>query len=309
MAAKCRFCGKAFGNAQGVRAHLKSCAAYQQTPEKAVASRERPVGSGSLGSGSLGSGTLGRPGNGACDEDSDTSDLPLRQLQQRLAAERVRLQLREVEDAHAELDRTAEAKANERQRLREQEAEQARAKERAKDEATRTQEESARDAQRRDAEKRERQEKRRSVIQDVKRQVVDCWFAGFLVPPDFKPRVCLAIERELQPLAIEEVPLPELIRLAEGIRERMYREEKAKTEQAARLAQQRQRLVQHGLAYAQRELRDVDGLSFSDSWRIESAVKSDLESIAGTETLPDIEDRVEQIFEDHGLGCEDEEDD
>src|SRR5207249_4078105 len=103
---------------------------------------------------------------------------------------------------------------------------------------------------------------------------VDCWFEGFLVPSDFKPRVCLAIESELQPLAIEEIPLSELIRLAEGIRGRMHREEKAKTEQAARLAQQRQRLIQHGIAYAQRELRDVDGLSFSDTWRIENAVKS-----------------------------------
>jgi hypothetical protein len=243
------------------------------------------------------------------DEEPDDSDLPLRQLQQRLAAERVRLQLREVEDAHAELDRTAEAKANERQRLREQETEQARAKDRAKEEATRSQGEAARQAERREAEKRERQEKRRSVIQDVKRQVVDCWFEGFLVPSDFKPRAYLAIERELQRLAIEEIPLPELVRLAEGIRDRMHREEKAKTEQAARLAQQRQRLIEHGLAYAQRELRGVDGLSFSDSWRIESAVKGDLESIAGTESVAEIEDRVEQIFEDHGLGCEDEEED
>jgi hypothetical protein len=242
-------------------------------------------------------------------DEPDESDLPLRQLQQRLAAERVRLQLREVEDAHAELDRAAEAKANERQRLREQEAEQARAKDRAKEEARRSQGESARQDERREAEKRERQEKRRSIIQDVKRQAVDCWFAGFLVPSDFKPRVCLAIEQQLQPLAIEEIPLSELIRIAEGIRDRMHREEKAKTEQASRLTQQRQRLIQHGVTYAQRELRDVDGLSFSDSWRIESAVKSDLESIAGTESLAEIEDRVEQIFENNGLGCEDEEED
>jgi hypothetical protein len=61
--------------------------------------------------------------------------------------------------------------------------------------------------------------------------------------------------------------------------------------------------------YVQRELREVDGLSFSHTWRIENAVKSDLESIAGTESLAEIEDRVEQIFEDHGLGCDDEDDD
>jgi hypothetical protein len=301
MAAKCRFCGRGFESAQGVRAHLKSCAAYQERPEKAA--KAESVRQLSVGSGSLGSGSLGR-----ADDEPDDSDLPLRQLQQRLAAEKVRLQLREVEDAHAELDRTAEAKANERQRLREQEAEQARAKERAKEEARRNQEESARQAERREAEKRQRQEKRRSVIQEVKRQVVDCWFGGFAISSDFKPRVCLAIERELQPLAIEEIPLPELIRLAEAIRDRMHREEKAKTEQANRLAQQRQRLIQHGMAYAQRELRDVDGLSLSDSWRIESAVKNDLEAITGNETPADVEDRVEQVFDQYGLGCDGEDD-
>jgi len=298
MAAKCRFCGRGFENAQGVRAHLKSCAAYQERPAKADCIRQRPAGSGSLGNGSLG-----------MDEAPDESDLPLRQLRQRLAAERVRLELREVEDTHAELDRKAEAKANERQRLREQELSETRARERAKEEARRSQEDSERQAERREAEKRERQEKRRSVIQDVKRQVVDCWFAGFLVPSDFKPRVCIAIERELQTLPVEEIPPSELVRLAEGIRDRMHRDEKAKAEQAARHAQQRQRLIQHGVSYVQRELREIDGLSFSDTWRIESAVKSDLESIAGTESLADIEDRVEQILEDHGLGCEDEEDD
>ncbi|HLY05731.1 MAG TPA: hypothetical protein VKR31_08295 [Rhizomicrobium sp.] len=42
--------------------------------------------------------------------------------------------------------------------------------------------------------------------------------------------------------------------------------------------------------------------------RIERAVKTDLESIVGTETLREIEDRVEQVFEQHGLGCDEDED-
>jgi hypothetical protein len=301
MSAKCRFCGKRFESAQGVRAHLKSCSAYRDRPEKpakADSLRQPSVGSGSVGSGSLGRDL----------DEPDESDLPLRQLQQRLAAERVRLQLREVEDAHAELDRKAQAKANEQQRFREAETEQERAKANARDEARRQAAEAARAADRREAEKRERQEKRRSVIQDVKRQVLDCWFAGFGIGSDFKPRVCIAIERELQTLAIDEIPVPELVRLAEGIRDRMHRDEKAKAEQASRLAGQRQRLIQNGLSYAQRELRDVDGLSFSDSWRIENAVKADLEAVTGTETPADIEDRVEQVFEQYGVGCEDDED-
>lgn len=257
----------------------------------------------SIGSGSVGNGSLGR------DLDApDESDLPLRQLQQRLAAERVRLQLREVEDAHAELDRKAQAKANEQQRLRELEAEQERSKAYARDEARRQAAEAVRAAERREAEKRERQEKRRSVIQDVKRQVVDCWFGGFNLPPDFKPRVCLAIEREFQTLAIDEIPLPELVRLAEGIRDRMHRDEKAKAEQAARLSQQRQRLIQHGTAYAARKLRAIGDLSLSDTWRIERAVKADLESVTGTESPADIEDHVEEVLEQNGLWSEDDAD-
>ena len=45
----------------------------------------------------------------------------------------------------------------------------------------------------------------------------------------------------------------------------MREREKAKAEQATRLAQQRQSLIQHGTAYAERELRAVDGLSLSDT--------------------------------------------
>lgn len=301
MSAKCRFCGKRFESAQGVRAHLKSCSAYQRRPGGHAKPETLTLRQASLGSGSLGDGSLGRGSN-----EPDESALPLRQLQQRLAAERVRLQLREVEEAHAELDRKSETKAAERERLREQEVERQRAEERARNEARRQVADALRAAERREAEKRDRQEKRRSVIQNVKRQVVDCWFEGFLVPSDFKPRVCLAIERELQPLAIEEIPLTELIRLAESVRDRMHRDEKAKTEQATHIVQQRQRLIQHGLAYAQRELGDVDGLNFSDSWRIESAVKNDLESVAGTESFAEIENRIEQIFENYGLACENE---
>ena len=95
---------------------------------------------------------------------------------------------------------------------------------------------------------------------------------------------------------------------AESIRDRMHRDEKAKAEQATRLAQQRQSLIQNGIAYAERELRAVDGLSLSDTWRIERAVRSDLESVTGTESPADIEDRVEQIFDRYGLGCDEDED-
>ena len=52
---------------------------------------------------------------------------PVRQLKKRLAAERLRLQLREVEEAHLELDRRAQAKERDRAQAQDQAAEQARA--------------------------------------------------------------------------------------------------------------------------------------------------------------------------------------
>ena len=298
MSAKCRFCGKRFESAQGVRAHLKSCKSYQQRPEKAGSVRQPARGSGSLRNGSVGS---------ESDEAPDGFDLPLRQLQQRLASERVRLQLREVEDAHAELDRQAQAKTEERDRVAEQEAARARTAEKAREDARREAQESLLRTQRREAAERERQEKRRSNIQEVKRQVVDCWFEGFGMPSDLKPRIRIAIDDALARRPVDELPFRELVEQAQAIRDRIHREEKARAEQALRLATQRQRLIQHGIGYAQRELREVDGLGVWESWKIEQAIKADLESVAGTESPEDIEDRVENVFEDHGLGDEDEE--
>src|SRR6266480_2678094 len=108
--ATCRFCNQQFDNQQAVRAHLKGCNAYKR--------RHNPNGA------SLGSVALGKPclrdhtpePEASAGNDLDSVSL----LEKRLAAERIRLQLRGVEEAHAELDERAQAKVRERERQSEQ---------------------------------------------------------------------------------------------------------------------------------------------------------------------------------------------
>src|SRR5882672_3980434 len=120
MSAVCRFCDQEFANAQAVRAHLKGCAAYQARPGKSLANagslREHQPAVASLGNETPD--TDQSDGQGQPERPFD----PVHQLKQRLATERIRLQLREVEEAHAELDRRVEAKARERQQQAEEKA-------------------------------------------------------------------------------------------------------------------------------------------------------------------------------------------
>src|SRR5713101_5084129 len=97
--AVCRFCQREFVSRQAVRAHLKGCAAYQGTyprhePEALVQGRPSLVGSAFTQE---------------AEPEGSVFD-PVQQLQKRVAAERLRLKLREVEQAHKELDAREAAK-------------------------------------------------------------------------------------------------------------------------------------------------------------------------------------------------------
>lgn len=300
MSATCRFCSQKFSNRQAVKAHLKGCSEYRSRP------RNRQPEALSLTDHSLGSDSL----KAILPEASSEADAPfdpVRQLGQRLAAERLRLQLREVEDAHAELDRKAEAKKREREREAREKAEAAQTAAREQLLAQRQSETAQAEKVRREAAGRERQTRRREAIQNVKRQVVDWWLPDVTARSDLKARAFKEIETGLAPLPVEDLPLREVVFIAEGIRDRLYRETKNVEEQAQRFANRRRELTAHGTAYAARELRAVEDLSIVDVWRIERRVKEDLESIAGTESKDEIEDRIEAIFEDEGIGCEDDE--
>lgn len=298
----CQFCGRKFANRQAVKAHLKSCAAYRSrrsAPSRRTARPQLSI----IESNARADGEPDVPA-----EDPDGSDLPLRQLQRRLSSERIRLQLRELDAANEDLNRQAEAKRDAHRRAVDEEAQAARTAAQAEQEARRSAEEAAARQERREAAEHERQAKRRNAIQEVKRQVVDDWFGGFLMPSDLKPRIRIAIEKALEPLPVEELPLSELVQLAEGIRDNLYREVKAGVDQAAKHTAQRERLIQHGIHYAERELREIDGLDVLARWRIERLVKDELAAVTGEETTDDIEDWVDEILEDEGIGWDDEDD-
>src|ERR1043166_9765659 len=93
----CRLCVQRFEDTQAVRAHLKGCAAYKPRPRNGQAS----PGSGPLGNANLRDDSLRQrepqaDANGAFDEVS--------LLENRLAAERLKLQPRGGETGHEELE-------------------------------------------------------------------------------------------------------------------------------------------------------------------------------------------------------------
>lgn len=299
MSATCRFCSQKFANGQAVRAHLKGCPEYRSRP------RNRQPDGLSLNGRYLGSESLKASLPEAAEADAPF-DL-VRQLGQQVTAERLRLELREVEEAHAELDRKAQAKKREREREARERAEAAQTAERERLLAQRQSETAQAEETRRETVECEKQSRRREAIQNVKRQVVDWWYPDVTARSDLKARALKEIETGLAPLAVEELPLSELVFIAEGIRDRLYRETKSTEEQAQRFVNRRRELIAHGTAYAARELRAVEDLSIVDVWRIERRVKEDLESIAGTESKEDVEDRAEAILEDEDIGWEDDE--
>src|ERR1041385_1920785 len=118
--ALCRFCGQQFGNAQAVKAHLKGCAPYRLRP------RQRHGRGNASGNAVPREHYLGEPLGSAEPREESLWDGPSAEfdevtaLQKRLATAQVRLQLRGVEQAHADLDEQAESQAAERERQAEQ---------------------------------------------------------------------------------------------------------------------------------------------------------------------------------------------
>jgi len=307
--ATCRFCQREFVSGQAVRAHLKSCEPYvnhspRQEPQasslKAESVREDSLSTPSLGIAS-------REGS----EPVPTGEFdPVRQLDQQIAAEQRRLKLRELREAHEDMDRRTLARQQERHRVIEQQEEAARTIERERVSA-RQREEQARQVRERGADAdQQRQRQRRERIQEVKRGVVERWAYGASISSSLKAQVLQEIERALFPLPVDDLPLDELVKIAEGVRDELHgkalRTEQHTQRKAQERAQRRQRLQQHGLDYARRALNDVDSLDVLESWRIEQSVRQELqEEIEGDESNADIEAWVEEILEREGIGYDD----
>lgn len=294
MSATCQFCGKQFGNTQGVYAHLKACSPYLERPAAARRKRALPKGK-PLGNVSTEE-SLGNRIN-----DSDETFDPVKPLQQRLAAQKLRLQLREVGDAHSEMDSRKREKEAERAIAEEQARLSAKNEERARElEAG-----AAGDRDRRESLKRERHARRRAAIQEAKREVMGNWHLRSFIDSDVKARVLQSIDHQLSQLPAEDLPLDELIQIAQGVRDKICRDVERAKKAIQSQAAERQRLIRHGSNYATAELRAVDGLDIFERMPIEEQVARALESIEGDESEGDIEDLVDEILEEEGLGWED----
>jgi len=290
----CRFCGKGFANSQAVRAHLKGCDAYiGKFPRQAGLPEgmdETPTPSSVIAS-----------------FDSQTEDFdPVTKMRQQVSAEKLRLTLREIRQAHGDLDAREEARRNAAAEKVSREAESGATAERER-EAARAR--AMLDAQARQAAedaKERRKIKRREAIQRAKRKAVDEWWGSIGLSAAMKAQLLQAIEAELAPLPVDELPEAELVQIAEGIRDRVYGQAIAAQQAAAAQLQRKQALQQYGLEYAQTELRDIDSLKLSERWDIEALVKDELESLRGDESRTDVKDRVDAILDEEGFGIDDE---
>ena len=295
--ATCQFCGRQFTNSQGVRAHLKACAAYH--------GRDQAADSAS-----------GRVALGAVPEAADVgTELP-----------------------NGEIARDGQ-----------REAARLRGQERADRQALREAEEFLR---REAAERRARQ--RRALVQSVKEDVVGYGSSQHpTIPAEVKAEALQEIERKLSALPhIDELARRELVQIAEGIRDRLFRpvleaqeaarqraraeedeagqraradeearrrakiEEEASRQQAEAAAQERaeakQRLVERGMFVADRELRadpDLDPRERGDirTW-VQSVLKEELSGAESNEEVNDlVNDLLDEAFDEDNDRDEDEE--
>jgi len=156
---------------------------------------------------------------------------------------------------------------------------------------------------------RERGAGRRRIIQRVKDEVLG-WRAWRYaeMPAEVKARALQEIERELSALPVEELPRHELVQIAEGVRDRVYRpavqeregaRKRERAEEEARNRPERQRtLIQRGVAYARRELAGAEGLYYADRLRIRSAVERRLQQeISGQESEVQVRELVDLVLD------------
>lgn len=151
---------------------------------------------------------------------------------------------------------------------------------------------------------------RRQIIQRVKDEVLG-WRAwgDAEIPAEVKARALQEIERELSALPVEELPRHELVQIAEGARDRVYRpavqereaarkrEERAE-EEARNRTERKRALIQRGVTYARRELAGAEGLHYADRLRIRSAVERRLQQeISGQESETQVRELVDLVLD------------
>jgi hypothetical protein len=110
----------------------------------------------------------------------------------------------------------------------------------------------------------------RWMIQSVKEEVIGSWWSpDHTIPSETKAQALVAIDQGLSRLPVDQLPRTELVTIAEGIRDPIYRPVIQEEERRRQHARQRTTLIAAGVTYANRALRqrhDLDSWTPSRSW-------------------------------------------
>jgi hypothetical protein len=145
----------------------------------------------------------------------------------------------------------------------------------------------------------------RWMIQSVKEEVLGSGrWAGHTIPSEIKAQALVAIDQELSSLPVEQLPRAELVTIAEGIRDRLYRpaiqaQQRAREEEERRRQQARQRttLIASGVTHANQALRQRHALDIWTRLDLEQKVKRALEqAIDGSESEADLPALVDKLL-------------
>jgi len=146
------------------------------------------------------------------------------------------------------------------------------------------------------------------MIQSVKDQVIGSWWSpGHTIPSETKAQALISIDQELSRLPVDQLPRTELVTIAEGIRDRIYRpviqaQQQAREGEERRRQQARQRttLIAAGVAYANQALRQEHTLESWTRLDLEQRVRRAVEqAIVGSESEADVRALVDNLVAQH----------
>jgi hypothetical protein len=148
----------------------------------------------------------------------------------------------------------------------------------------------------------------RWMIQSVKDEVIGSWWSpGHTMLSETKAQALVAIDQELSRLPVDQLPRSELVAIAEGIRDPIYRpviqaQERAREEEDRRRQQARQRttLIAAAVTYANQALRQRHDLESWTRLDLEQKVKRAIEqAIDGSESEVDMRALVDNLVAQH----------
>jgi hypothetical protein len=145
----------------------------------------------------------------------------------------------------------------------------------------------------------------RWMIQSVKDTVIGSWWLpGHTFSSEIRAQALVAIDQELSRLPVDQLPRTELVMIAEGIRDRIYRpviqaqqRERAEEERRRQQARQRTTLIAAGVTYANQALRQQHALESWTRLDLEQKVKRAIEqTVDGSESEADLRALVDRLL-------------